>query len=271
MSTFLDAFFSSFLFAIIDWASGTAVSSYSSDYNWFLIILSYLISVLGSYASLLLVERAWTISTLTSRIPWLLAAAITMGGCAVWAMHFVGMLAFHPHTDIEYELSMTLFSLLLAIIVTGLGLMIVGLGGLLTWPKLLLTSFFVGLGFALMHYTGMAAMLIDADIQYRPSLFILSILIAITASFGAFWLCLKAKSKRQKYAGSLMMGGAISGMHYTGMAAAVYIANPALSYRDLMESAILVKADLVLYIFIWIVFTLSLILFLSLTGQAKVK
>ena len=80
-----------------------------------------------------------------------------------------------------------------------------------------------------MHYTGMAAMIMDADILYEPIRFGAAVAIAITASAAAIGIIFYLrdysghhKSKWQLLA-ALIMGAAICGMHYTGMFAKVFL------------------------------------------------
>src|SRR5262249_37588516 len=77
-----------------------------------------------------------------------------------------------------------------------------------------------------MHYTGMAAMRMPADIRYDPILVTLSVLIAIGASIVALWLAFRTTTILQRLLAAIVMGSAISGMHYTGIAAAAIIADP---------------------------------------------
>src|SRR6266702_3436553 len=74
-------------------------------------------------------------------------------------------------------------------------------------------------GIWVMHYTGMAAMRMDAKMSYDPLLFAASVLIAIVAATAAFWFALRLRGIPSSLGAALIMAAAVSGMHYTGMAA----------------------------------------------------
>ncbi len=253
------------LSTFIEWAPAVVPYAYPHHYHIGLVILSYLVSFVGSYASLCFVTQALNQEKKEKRIPWLLIAAITAGGCAIWTMHFIGMMALNIGMDVYYDLSLTLVSMLLAILATGIGLLIIGLREK-TWPRLLLAGLFMGAGIAMMHYTGMAAMILDAKMTYRPFLFSLSIAIAILASIAALWLFFNVKGKGKKMLSAMMMGIAVCGMHYTGIAAAVFTPLPFFP-KEGLDNLNVQKADFILYIVIAIIFNLSLLVFITMQEQ----
>ena len=188
-----------------------------------IVLLSLLVAVISSLVSLDVAERlrgargrAWGM--------WLAAASCTLGG-GIWSMHFIAMLAFTTQFDIRYHVGLTLASLILAIASTAIGYAIVSWQRVLRWHNLFLAGLFTGLGVAAMHYTGMAAMLIQASMSHDPALVVISIVIAVVAATAAFWLSLKHDRTWHKLAASLVMGAAIAGMHYTGMAAVSFSSN----------------------------------------------
>ncbi|WP_221795437.1 MHYT domain-containing protein [Oceanobacter mangrovi] len=189
----------------------------SSEYNLGLVALSYLLSVFGSYTAL---KLATGIPGTSGRLFWfwLVGSAFALGGGAVWAMHFVGMLAYNTPLDFGYSLPMTLLSLVLAVFVVGLGLFVVGKrpGSLI---HLVLAGTITGCGVAVMHYTGMAAMVMPGSMSYEPTLFLVSILIAVGAAICALWLAFNVDGFRLQLLSAMVMGVAVCGMHYTGMAA----------------------------------------------------
>jgi PAS domain S-box-containing protein len=191
----------------------------TSSHDPALVILSVAICVFASYTALDLTGRAHVCEG-GKRASWLAAGAVAMRG-GIWSMHFVAMLAFDLGTPLSYDIRLTFLSFLVAVSVTGVGLSaVIGAGGRLT--GLLMGGVFMGLGVASMHYTGMAAMRARATIAYDPVLFVLSVLIAIAASVAALWLAFKLRAFWHKAAAAGVMGTAICGMHYTGMAAAFY-------------------------------------------------
>ncbi len=206
------------------------MNTITGSYNFTLVGLSYLISVLGAYTSLRLAkEIPQTEGGL--RWVWLGAAASAMGGGAIWSMHFIGMLAFETGMEVAYDPWLTLFSLVLAILVVGFGLWVVsreqsGMVGLLGGGILM------GGGVATMHYTGMEAMQMDMSIAYDQTIFAVSIVIAVVASIAALFLVLNAKKAWQMVGAAMVMGVAVCGMHYTGMAAATFTHSPGLVPPD---------------------------------------
>lgn len=186
-------------------------------YNYYLVGLSFAISVFGSYTAL----------QLATGIPgakgkqlffWLGGGATALGGAGIWSMHFIGMIAYEIPMEINYDLGLTVLSLILAIVVVGIGLYVVGnsKGKALS---LVASGFLTGIGVALMHYIGMASMQMEGIISYDYSLVALSLTIAIVASIVALWLAFNLRGNWQRFGSALVMGTAVCGMHYSGMAA----------------------------------------------------
>ncbi len=186
-------------------------------YDPLLVALSIAVAVVASYTALELAGRFGAARGLGGAV-FLAAGALTMGG-GIWSMHFIGMLAFTIATPVHYHLWLTLLSLVLPIIVTGIGFHAVSSRGI-SAGTLLTGGLLMGGGIVLMHYTGMAAMQMDARIGYRTDLVAASVVIAVAAATAALWLAFRVHATWQKLAAALAMGIAISGMHYTGMAAA---------------------------------------------------
>jgi len=194
------------------------------SYDWTLVGLSYVISVFGSFTALQLTRR---IAGVGSKIQWswLLAAAFAMGGGAIWSMHFIGMLAMKMGMVITYDIPLTIVSLLAAIVLTGLGIYIVGVGKL-NVARLILGGTVMGAGIVVMHYLGMYAMRMRATLSWNTLLVGLSIVIAVVASIAALWLAFNLQRTVQMVGSALVMGVAVCGMHYTGMAAAIMTRDP---------------------------------------------
>ncbi|GGF57345.1 sensor histidine kinase [Azorhizobium oxalatiphilum] len=185
-----------------------------------LVLLSVVIAALASFTALDLATRIRA-STAWVRHVWLAAAAVAMGG-GIWAMHFVGMLAFSVHgIEVSYDLSLTLLSLILPILVTAFGFFVASRHGL-DMPTLLLSGLAMGLGIAAMHYTGMAAIRLDATMHHQFFWVVVSILIAIAAATAALWLAFRRTSLHQRLLAAVVMGLAVSGMHYAAMQGAVF-------------------------------------------------
>jgi diguanylate cyclase len=184
-----------------------------------LVGLSILIAVLASYTALTLAGRLRTAER-RGQIFWLGAAAVALGG-GIWSMHFVAMLAFSLDMPIDYNAGLTVASLVAAIVVAGAALYTVH-----RWnakrASIVVAGTFAGFGVATMHYVGMAAMQMPATISYDPTLFTASIVIAVVAATAALWLAFNLEAAWHKVAAAFVMGAAIAGMHYTGMAATIF-------------------------------------------------
>lgn len=157
---------------------------------------------------------------------WLLGGSVAMG-IGIWSMHFLGMLAFSLPIPMGYDPLITFASLLIAIASSAFALWMVCRRQELSWPRLSIGAVLMGTGVCAMHYTGMAAMRMHPAIEYLPSLFALSVVIAITASGAALWIAFhlrqrSSKIRRLRAGAAVVMGFAIAGMHYTGMAAAQF-------------------------------------------------
>ncbi|MFA6120676.1 MAG: EAL domain-containing protein [Sideroxydans sp.] len=184
-----------------------------------LVVLSVLIAILGSFTALTHAQRMRESSNRNATI-WMLAGGSTLG-VAIWSMHFVGMLAFHLPIPIGFDIQLTALSLLPAIVAALLGFHV--LRDQQVKPKRILVSgVLMGLGISAMHYLGMGALKMSPAISYQPMIFTLSIVIAIVASWGAMlimyrqdWVRLSALPRT--LLGGLVMGLAISSMHYTAM------------------------------------------------------
>jgi NO-binding membrane sensor protein with MHYT domain len=180
--------------------------------------LAYLMSFLGAFLGLRCATRARA-STGLARTRWLLVAGVSIGITGIWVMHFIAMLGFSiPGETIRYNVPITLASMLTAVAFVSFGLLFVSRGAA-SIRSLLLSGVITGLGVAAMHYTGMLAMAMPAGVSYNPALFALSIVIAIVAATAALWAALRLHGIVSTLGASAIMGVAVSGMHYTGMAA----------------------------------------------------
>jgi NO-binding membrane sensor protein with MHYT domain len=194
------------------------LTAHNFSYGLVTPVLGYLMSCLGAFLGLRCTSRARATSG-RERLRWLLLAALSIGTTGIWVMHFIAMLGYTvPGQVIHYNVLITILSMLIAVVVVGIGLLIVGFGRP-GWGTLIMAGVFTGLGVAAMHYTGMAAVRLSARMTFSPSLFVLSVIIAIVAATAALWAGLNLSGLRATLGASLIMGVAVSGMHYTGMAA----------------------------------------------------
>ena len=196
----------------------------TGHYETPLVLASILVAIVASYAALSLAGRV-SESRGRAVAAWIVGGAIAMGS-GIWAMHFIGMLAFRLPIPIGYDLPLTLASLLLPIAASSLALWQVSRAELGT-RRLAVSAVLMGIGINAMHYTGMAAMRMEPGIVYDPWLFALSVAIAIGASGLALWIAFRLRRnvphvRLARMGAAVAMGGAIVGMHYTGMAAASF-------------------------------------------------
>ncbi|UGB38187.1 MHYT domain-containing protein [Frateuria soli] len=196
----------------------------TGTHDGYLVMLSLLIAAFASFTALSLGSRVRASSGAIRRI-WVASAAIALGG-GIWSMHFVAMLAFSvPGMEMSYSPSLTLLSLLIAVVFTGAGFAImrwdeVSLGQV-AWAGLLMGS-----GVLAMHYLGMAAMRMPASLSYERFWVAVSMLVAIGAATAAVWLAARDQRLAHRLVAAAAMGTAIAGMHYAGMRAAVFTAAP---------------------------------------------
>ena len=184
-----------------------------------LVLLSVLAAMVGSFTALEHAQRMRANSGRSAWI-WMIAGGITLG-LAIWSMHFIGMLAFHLPIPLGYDLPLTLLSVLPAIAAALLGFYVLREPDIST-VRIIVSGLLMGAGISIMHYTGMAALKMSPPISYDPLIFVLSVAIAVIASWGA--LLMMYQGERVKLPpllrfmlGGIIMGLAISGMHYTAM------------------------------------------------------
>ncbi|MDQ3200731.1 MAG: diguanylate cyclase, partial [Pseudomonadota bacterium] len=194
----------------------------TGTYSASLVVVSLCVAILASYTALDLTGR---IASAKGRAVhfWMAGGAVAMG-IGVWSMHFIGMLAFDLPIDLGYDVTLTALSLITAVLSCGFALWLVSQPQLPVW-QLAFGALVMGAGISAMHYTGMAAMRMQPGIDYDPALFSASLLIAVVASGAALWIAFRLRQHSPyvcliRGGAAVIMGIAIVGMHYTGMAAA---------------------------------------------------
>lgn len=207
----------------------------SSSYSVWLVALSLAVAVLASFTALDLSGRIYLLTHRGMRHAWLAVGATAMG-IGIWSMHFIGMLALslspswspltsHAAIPLGYDPVITAGSLGIAILISWAALWLVANERFTAW-RLGGAGITLGVGIAAMHYSGMAAMRMEPGIEYDPLLFTASVLIAIAAATAALWIAQTLRDGSLRYVmakrigAAVVMGLAITAMHYTGMAAA---------------------------------------------------
>jgi len=193
-----------------------------ATYNSWLVGLSIVVAMVVAYTALKLAARVADAGREGGRW-WLIGGAAAMG-MGIWSMHFIGMLAYSVEIPLRYSVVKTILSLVIAMVTSGFALAIASRAQL-SLARLTFGGIVMGAGICGMHYSGMAAIQIVPMITYQPMLVLASVGIAVGASFAALWLAFKLRNDGSKYVSlarggaAVIMGLAISGMHYTAMAA----------------------------------------------------
>src|SRR5882724_370668 len=200
----------------------------SGTYNYCLVLLSILVAVVVSHTALRLAARVARTKGSSVQL-WLAGGAIAMG-TGIWSSHFIGMLAFSLPIPLSYGLTATIGSLVLAIATSGFALRLAS-NPESSRMRLVSGALVMGAGICAMHYVGMTAVQVVPMIQYEPGLVAASAAIAIAASFAALWLFTHLgtqdtwRMRATRIGAAFVMGLAISGMHYTAMAASRFAAD----------------------------------------------
>jgi PAS domain S-box-containing protein len=227
----------------------------SGSYNYGEVARSILVAIAGSYAALDLAGRV-TAASGRARARWLAGGAIAMG-IGIWEMHFKGLLAFRLPIPVVYHWPTVLLSFVVAVSTSAIALRIVSrqkIGAVQLWTS----SLIMGGGIAGLHYINMASMRMAAVCRYDLRIVILSIVLAIVLSFAALTLAFGPREETRdtpwrRIASALVMGVAISVLHYTGMVSVSFLASPVVpdlshtvSISPLANSAVITITLLVL-------------------------
>ncbi|WP_091508892.1 MULTISPECIES: MHYT domain-containing protein [Amycolatopsis] len=187
--------------------------------DW-LLFLAYLTSVVGCTIGLACTLHARYALDTRARMAWLALASLSIGGVGIWLMHFVAMLGFAtPGMPVRYDLFRTVLSAVLAVVSVFAGLLVFGVRPRFAWWRLIVGGVLTGLAVNLMHYSGMWALEIKGTISYDAWLVVLSVVIAVVAATAALWFTVAVDKPLHRLAAGLVAGVAVTGMHYTGMAA----------------------------------------------------
>lgn len=203
------------------------------SYNFYIVGLSIVIAILASYSALNITSK---ISDANGKLKffWLFGGAMVMGS-GIWSMHFVGMLALHMNMNVKYDVFLTIMSMLASVISSFIAFYIT-MPKDINWFKIAVGGLIMGSGIVTMHYMGMEAMIMHAEISYAPGIWVLSAIIALAASYAALILFLRfrnhSKSSFLKWGSAVIMGFAVCGMHYTGMKAARFEAHAGMNVQN---------------------------------------
>ncbi|MFA7399709.1 MAG: MHYT domain-containing protein [Sideroxydans sp.] len=200
---------------------------YSGSYDALLVILSIAIAIFASYASLLVSQQISSNPKTKIQILWIAGGGLCLG-IGIWAMHFVGMLAFSLPCSSSFDPTITFLSTIPSILASILAMRIISHREISN-SRLAMGGLLIGVGIGGMHYLGMAAMRLNGLIRYDIKLFLLSIFVAIVLATFALWIRTRLQLLHGRWntwamtASATVMGLSVSGMHYTAMAAAYFI------------------------------------------------
>jgi len=198
------------------------MSELIGTYDPLFVTISIAVAIISSFVALAAVPRIHCSSNTRWDTLWSIIFGMSMG-TGIWSMHFIGMMAFNLPIPVYYDITLTIISLLLAIIVCAIAVFPLRKGGNIDAVKIVYMGTLLGLGVTGMHYTGMAAMRMDASMDDSPSVVFLSIAIAIVAASAALFIANHVRAAtifsrlKLKIAAAIVMGLAVSSMHYTAM------------------------------------------------------
>ncbi|MGG7099916.1 MHYT domain-containing protein [Rhodococcus sp. 24CO] len=199
-----------------------------------LLALAFVVSVVGSIVGLACTRHSMNATTRRSRMRWLFMSALSIGGVAIWLMHFIAMLGFSvPGSLIRYSLMWTVVSALISVTAVFIGLVMIGTEFRLF--RLLAGGLVMGVAVNVMHYTGMRALRFQGEIRYDAYLVALSLVIAVVAGTVALWFTTIVESTVLRLFAGVIMGVAVVSMHYTGMAAVDVVHDPSATTPEGLE------------------------------------
>lgn len=185
----------------------------SFSYSPILVALSVVVAIQAGYVGIslaLLIPGAFA-----NRRRLLIAGSAITLAVGIWSMHFIGMLAITTSVAIDYAVVPTLLSFLICSLVTGVA---VYLASLRSQRLLAIAAALMGVGITTMHYVGMTAVHSVFHLTHDPVYALASIAIAIAASGLALWLAFSADRRPPLFLCAVVLGCAVSGMHYVAMA-----------------------------------------------------
>jgi diguanylate cyclase (GGDEF)-like protein len=197
-------------------------------YHTWIVVLSIVVAIAASHSALSLAQRMSRSHGVQARL-WLAGGAVSMG-VGIWSMHFIGMMAFQLPIPLAYDIFTTALSLVIAIAASTYALSIAA-QPMASTAQLLRKALVMGTGITAMHYVGMMSITVTPGLSYDPLLFAASVAIAMVSSFVALKLFFQLRALRgmarhlTRGLAAVVMGLAIAGLHYTGMAATRFAAN----------------------------------------------
>ncbi len=209
----------------------SALNAVQGEHDTFLVLVSWLVALAASYAGLDIIKLVRRGANPAWRLGWLCAGASAMG-LGVWSMHFIGMHAYQLDFPVSHSPLLTLTSIVPAIL-GSFGVMVTLSRETPPNRPLVLAGLGLGVGIGAMHYTGMAAMRMPAELHHSQVLFLLSLLVAVSLGIAcvyAYRLCQHEwgikRARTCAFIAALCFSTAVCGMHYVAMHAAWFVPTP---------------------------------------------
>ncbi|HSI27819.1 MAG TPA: PAS domain S-box protein [Methylophilus sp.] len=225
-------------YSIFFFRGGSPTALLYGTYNPWLVILSALVAIGTSVLALQLTRLSQKQTSLVSQKFSIIASSISLGA-GIWAMHFIGMLAYEICTKVSYNPEVTMISMLPGILASYYALNLMT-ENQLDYGKLIKGGLSVGSGIGAMHYTGMLAMQMEPVLKFDLGWVLISVVVVVCLATLSLWTGIflnqkgKLPAKVSIALGGVLMGSAIAAMHYTGMASARFIgqAQPGFNPED---------------------------------------
>jgi two-component system, sensor histidine kinase and response regulator len=219
-----------------------SVEAYSGSYEPWLVAISVLIAILAAFVALTVAARIVSADSRRSRWAWAIAGAVSMGG-GIWSMHFIGMIAFSLPCGVSYDPLGTTLSMIPGMFASGVALYVISRKTEPDLKQLAIGAVLMGAGIGAMHYAGMTALEAEALVRYRPSLVVLSIVVAVVLAFISLGIRFRLHGSRlTTLAAATVMGCGVAGMHYTAMQASTFYPMADVVLTGWMPSTALVLA-----------------------------
>ncbi len=208
------------------------VSCLTTQHDWRLVVLAGAVCFLTSVAAINLFHRALATAD-RARLLWLITTGAATG-YGIWATHFIAMLAYAPGLPIGFDLLLTLASLLVAAAITGAGFALAATKQT-AWAAPA-GGAIVGLGVAVMHYTGMSAIDVPGHIVWASGLVLASIALGVALAVPAVRLAVRSRGLQATLVSALLLTLAIVALHFTAMGAAEVVPDPTVEITPLSLS-----------------------------------
>jgi signal transduction histidine kinase len=180
------------------------------QYDIRLVIMAAVVALLGCYTGFNVLDRA--AGDDRPLAPWRCGAAFTLGA-TIWTCHFTGMLAFRPTMAVSYDISLTVASILFAVLITWVGLVAAMRFGPVAGGTV------AGCAIGLMHFTGIMALNIPKAFVWNPVLIGLSVILGVAFGILSLWLFERERGLAARLGAGISLALGIIAMHFTAMTA----------------------------------------------------